>query len=97
MRSKSPGQLNTRCIRISLALYNVLKQRAALHDTSMTDEADKLAGMEKPQQAEFIAMPHSPVFRVMPITTFAVNGAGIQHSAFVVKPKGGIIHGTDKD
>jgi len=93
MRRKSPGQLNTRCIRIHLALYNVLKQRAALHDTSMTDEADKLLGIEKPRQSEFVVMPYSPVFRVMPTPAIAVNGN--KHVAFKIKPRGGVIHGTD--
>ena len=33
-----------------------------------------------------------PVLRITPVASIAVNGAGAKHSAFVILPKGGVIH-----
>lgn len=84
MRHKSPGQLNTRCIRVRLPLYNKLKERALLNGDSMTDELDKLAGIELPRQVEFV--PEIDSFRVINAPLIRSINPDIKRSKLIKTP-----------
>ena len=100
MKNRCPSEQNTRVIRINLgdyALLTEISRRArvtmaeALHlALERQEQVTKVAGAQIPMPAFRVAA--MPVFRVTPQVTTAVNGAGVQHSAFKIKPKGGVIH-----
>ena len=100
MAKKYPSELNTRTIRIGIGDYALLTEISRRAGVTMA-EALHLA-LERQEQVTRVSpaqipMPAirvtgMPVLRVAPVTVTAVNGAGVAHSAFKIKPKGGVIH-----
>lgn len=104
-RHKYPSELNTRHVRVSLGAYAMLKEVSLHAGITMTEALDlvieqqgQVIKVSSAQPAFKVAgMPAfkvtgMPVLRVAPKVATAVNGAGAQHSAFKIKPKGGVIH-----
>jgi len=100
MRQKCPAELNTRTIRIGngdYALLAEISRRAgvtfaeALHlALEHQEQLTKVQPAQMRMPAFLVTgMPH---LRVAPVTSIAVNGAGAKHSAYVIKPRGGVIH-----
>ena len=79
--------------RILLDDYLVLKRISQAADISMAEALHRLiehqAQLPLPE-LRVTGIP-VPVFRAAPVTSIAVNGAGAKHSAFKIKPKGGVI------
>ena len=104
-RYKTKAELNSKTIRISLAKYALLTEIALKAGVSISEALDmvmeqqgKVIKVSSAQPAFKVAgMPSfkvtgMPVLHVTPQVTTAVNGAGATHSAFKIKPKGGVIH-----
>ena len=93
-KGKSPSELNSKVIRINIGIYQLLAELAAKHGLTMAEALDQLVTGRA--RREELVVPRTqipmPVFRVTPVTSIAVNGAGAKHSAFKIKPKGGVIH-----
>lgn len=89
---KYPSELNTRTIRVNIGDWQLLLEISRKAGVSVAEafhlalQAEKGVTRVSPMQIPI------PVFRVAPVTSVAVNGAGASHSAFKIKPKGGIIY-----
>ena len=108
MRYKNKAELNSKVVRISLAKYALLTEIALKAGVSISEALDmvidqldqqgKVIKVSSAQPAFKVAgMPSfkvtgMPILRVAPVTVTAVNGAGAKHSAFKIKPGGGVIH-----
>ncbi len=92
MAKKYPSELNTRTIRIGIGDYAMLAEISRRLRGTMA-EALHLA-LERQEQVTRVSGTQipMPVFRVTPMPTIAVNGAGAKHSAFGIKPRGGVIY-----
>ena len=105
MAKKYPSELNTRTIRIGVgdyallaeisrragvtmaeALHLVIEQQGQVIKVSSAQPAFQVPGMPA------FRVTGMPVLRVAPVSVIAVNGAGAEHSAVVIKPKGGVIY-----
>jgi hypothetical protein len=105
MRQKCPAELNSKTIRINIGDYTllaeisrragvtfaeafhlVIAQQGQVIKVSSAQPAFRVTGMPE------FRVTGMPVLRVAPVTVTAVNGAGAKHSAYVIKPKGGVIH-----
>jgi len=73
-------------IPMAEALHLVIEQQGQVIKVSSAQPAFQVTGMPA------FRVTGMPVLRVTPATVTAVNGAGAKHSAFVIKPKGGVIH-----
>ena len=100
MAKKYPSELNTKTVRIGIGDYALLTEISRRAGVTMAEalhlalERQEAVTRMSPAQ---IPMPvfrvaSQPTFRVTPVTSIAVNGAGVAHSAFKIKPKGGVIH-----
>jgi len=86
--------------RILLNDYLVLKRMSQAAGVSMAETLHRL--IEHQAQLPMLDMavkPISafqvtgkPVLQVAPVTNMAVNGAGVEHSVYVIKPKG-VVYG----
>jgi hypothetical protein len=104
MAKKYPSELNTRTIRIGIgdyallteisrhasitfaeALHLVIEHQGQVIKVSSAQPAFRVPGMPA------FRVTGMPVLRVAPVTVTAVNGAGSKHSAFKIKPKGGVV------
>lgn len=100
MRQKCPAELNSRTIRIGLGDYALLREISLRAGVTMAEalhlalERQEVVTRVSPAQIPMPALRVTgmPTIRVAPVTITAVNGAGAKHSAFVIKPKGGVIH-----
>jgi len=100
MAKKYPSELNTRTIRIGIGDYALLAEISRRAGVTFADalhlalERQEAAMRISPAQIPMpaIRVTGMPTIRVAPVTVTAVNGAGAKHSAFVIKPKGGVIH-----
>lgn len=93
MKNRCPSEQNTRVVRINIGDYILLMDISRKAGVSVA-EALHLA-LERQEAVTKVspAQIPMPAFRVAPVTSIAVNGAGAKHSAFKVKPKGGVLYG----
>ena len=92
--SKARYDSKWKVTRIAAGDYALLKEMSRRAGISMA-EALHLA-LERQEQVARVspAQIPMPAFRVAPVVTgIAVNGAGAKHSAFAIKPKGGVRYG----
>jgi hypothetical protein len=99
-KRKYPSELNTKQVRVSLGDYALLREISLRAGVTMAEalhlalERQEVVTRVSPAQIPMPALRVTgmPTIRVVPVTVTAVNGAGAKHSAFVIKPKGGVIH-----
>jgi hypothetical protein len=90
MAKKYPSELNTRTIRINIGDYALLSEVARRAGITMAEALHLALERQERETRVSPAQIPMPVFRVTPHPTVVVNGT--KHSAFSVKPKGGVIH-----
>lgn len=102
-KRKYPSELNTRTVRVNIGTWQMLIDLSQKFGTTVAETVDKII-TERVKQEETIIIPKTqipwpelrvtttPVIRVTSKVTTAVNGAGTKHSAFKIKPKGGVIN-----
>jgi len=101
MRRKSPSELNTRHVRVGLGDYALLKEISLRIGVTMAEalhlalERQEAVLRVSPAQIpmSMVGVTAMPSMRVTPKVTTAVNGVGVKHSAFKIKPRGGVIRG----
>lgn len=92
MKNRCPSEQNTRTIRIGVGDYTLLNEISIRAGITMAESLH--LALERQEVVTRVPMSQipMPVFRVTPQAIMAVNGAGVTHSAFKIKPKGGVIH-----
>ena len=93
-RNKYPSEENTRVVRINVGTYALLRELAAKHRLTMAEALDEFVTEQAEREKILVPPAQMPMaaFRVMPAPpVIAVNGAGVTHSAFKIRPKGVII------
>jgi len=92
-RRKYPSELNNKHVRVGLGDYALLAEISRRASVTMAEALHLV--IEQHGQSTTKVSPAQipmPVYRVTPQVTIAVNGAGVEHSVFKIKPKGGVIH-----
>ena len=91
MKQKCPAELNSRVIRINLGDYALLREISRRAGVTFAEalhlalERQEVETRVSPAQIPMAALRVS-----IPSSILAVNGN--KHSAFKIKPKGGVIH-----
>lgn len=96
-RYKTKAELESKVIRVSLADYFLLAEISKGSGVTMAEALHLALEHQEAVTRVSSAQIPMPVFRVAPVAAFrvapsvtsiAVNGAGIEHSVFRIKPKG---------
>jgi len=102
MKRQKSYDKKVKLTRILLSDYLVLKRMSIAAGLSMSEALHRLIEHQaqlplldmqvKPAPAAQVTGIPMPTFRVAPVTSIAVNGAGAKHSVFKIKPRGGVVH-----
>jgi len=87
-RYKTKAELASKVIRISIAHYALLSELSRQAGISMDRALGLVIELREQTTKVSPAQIPLPVFRVTAQPVIAVNGAGVSHSAFSIKPKG---------
>lgn len=90
-------ELKAKVTRIFVADYLLLKQLSIEAGVSMAEALHNLiTGQLKPKQKQ-ITIPHTRIpmltFQVTPQPVMAISGNSRKANVFLIKPKGGVLHG----
>jgi hypothetical protein len=89
MKKKRNYDITHRVVRVIASDYAFLVGISQRFGVSMSEALHLAITRQIP---EIRVSPQRATFRVVPKISIAVNGAGAEHSALVIKPKGGIIY-----